>query len=330
LDDFLSENPFLSPIPLGRLYENIDPAKPYMLEDPIRRAVWSGSLAPYIANKVQMSLSHILTKENVGVHKDFGLVVFKDVAKKREGISDSSENYQHYSSFLTETIQRLHGFESLNALPVEMDIYLKDLTDPNVKEDDIVDHPIALPGRVFGDVSVEAYRLLRKQYPVVKNGKEILAHRIIEAVGAKFKDALTVSLDSGLLPKFLPLKWQNIYPANKYPWIPKPQLIISQKEAGEIVIEIHRHGYVHLVEVGVDAIVTSNFPGFSGDKFTRMEVLALIRRIFPEYLNTIFKEFKMDNLYEDLQIRERNPIPSLYSAQGDGVYAEVIVMFIGF
>uniref|UniRef100_A0A0E0NNJ2 Uncharacterized protein n=1 Tax=Oryza rufipogon TaxID=4529 RepID=A0A0E0NNJ2_ORYRU len=37
----------------------------------------------------------------------------------------------------------------------------------------------------------------------------------------------------------------------------------------------------------------------------------------------------MDNLYEDLQIRERNPIPSLYSAQGDGVYAEVIVKFIG-
>uniref|UniRef100_A0A0E0GFU5 Uncharacterized protein n=1 Tax=Oryza nivara TaxID=4536 RepID=A0A0E0GFU5_ORYNI len=191
LDDFLSENPFLSPIPLGRLYENIDPAKPYMLEDPIRRAVWSGSLAPYIANKVKMSLSHILTKENVGVHKDFGLVVFKDVPKKREGISDSSENYQHYSSFLTETIQRLHGSESLNALPVEMDIYLKDLTDPNVKEDDILDHPIALPGRVFGDVSVEAYRLLCKQYPVVKNGKEILADRIIEAVGAKFKDALT-------------------------------------------------------------------------------------------------------------------------------------------
>uniref|UniRef100_A0A0E0GFU6 Uncharacterized protein n=1 Tax=Oryza nivara TaxID=4536 RepID=A0A0E0GFU6_ORYNI len=178
-------------LPGDRLYENIDPAKPYMLEDPIRRAVWSGSLAPYIANKVKMSLSHILTKENVGVHKDFGLVVFKDVPKKREGISDSSENYQHYSSFLTETIQRLHGSESLNALPVEMDIYLKDLTDPNVKEDDILDHPIALPGRVFGDVSVEAYRLLCKQYPVVKNGKEILADRIIEAVGAKFKDALT-------------------------------------------------------------------------------------------------------------------------------------------
>ncbi|CAN6246171.1 unnamed protein product [Urochloa humidicola] len=161
---------------------------------------------------------------------------------------------------------------------------------------------------VYSDVCSEACRFLIKGWSGVKRSDRV---RILKAIGTAKPDVLSDCLKHEILHQFLPKYLQDIYPYQDYPFANISIIALGVEQAGMAIVEVCRHSGIHAEDRHVRSLVFSrlNITAYSRDDMTD-----LVRAAFPNFLRDGYNEMVLTGHWDKLKIKERLPIPTLYSA----------------
>lgn len=203
----------------------------------------SGALAIRSSRISKFPLKNPFLKGNVGVLESLNCIVFKSLEfdPTAQWTSDSSIPFHQFESFIEKTLLEQHK-ASPSQLPLQMEMYLQDLQQPNIDEDAIVDHPTTMTNLHHDALCVDTFTYLLRD-DTAPSG-DVTA--VLTAVGAGHPMGLHHAHKHEFLYQFLPYPMRKqLYHGKSYPFtgvnVPK----LTDAELGEVIVGICRHLITH-------------------------------------------------------------------------------------
>lgn len=323
-DNYTSKDPLLVHLPspptlYGKLYDH---NRPFQTTDGARTIIRSAALMVKKANISGYSLLNPFTKGNVGVIRSIDCVAFRSLQLDPSGewMLNKSAGYNQMSAFMKNSIMETHSALP-SQMPRQLEIYFEDLDRQNVDEDFITDHPTTMTSFQYYQTCQELYwYLIRDNDPKDKDIAAVLA-----AIGLEHPNALSNVIRHEFLYQFLP--WTLV---QQLPTLvnQKSPPVRSDKELGIVVVEVCRHCIAHGRDKKIRMLLqnTLNQSGYSRDDLTEV-----LRAVYASYINAAYRVLvaqdnlkKLNNLkspdsLNNLRIRERNPVPSIFQAPASGI-----------
>lgn len=169
--------------PRNRLIEDVDDNFPFLTNDKVRKLMRSGLLPLYFSKMCGISIPDSdFTEENLGVVPALDLLVFRSLNLSYSE-AEVGNCYKPFVNLFKALVGKYATPDAIFQLPKALDLFLKYLELPMVKDYLVIYDPALFPKVLISVMYCEVHRLLREQCPARDQG--VQANHIMQKVDEK-------------------------------------------------------------------------------------------------------------------------------------------------